>query len=1092
MATPEKGAKEGEKNFTEKWWKKWLELFQGFLGVKDLEKIVTDMAGEEKGDVVKKAFNSLNGEDKLIKKENFVHKLANLLSTQDAPGVSRDIDKLLNETLNTSTDSEAKNLVSKFDRALKNPGEEKDIFEESARELKRKKDSLSTQEIDILKNAGVNDEEINQLRAEIDIEIAQDRKLTDAESEEKLKQFWAKEEGKLYADEVTQKLKRPTYTNAFELRELSTVKNIYEKIMADPLSISDKERSLLENFLFKQMDTNPDIFEIFFDQLSGRIGKDGTASLMAAVSEYKKEERVATPGEDVEHGSASTDPLNKYLRTIFGHQSRDGARNYAELEPSEWDEMRVSGLLNIDKLRYKSLSAEAKEKLGLSVEPIVVDDEKKIATLNKSLKEEDIKRVNDFFRKKLISEVRMLVDESVRIDVNTADLRATEYVTIMSIMGLSTSMKSDVMNSARRMTFSFVVFNTPQTEEGYRQIKEYAAQIGPEYSIFNNVMKMRESITIKNKEGKEVDVTDLSQIDFVNAASQAIVNQEDRDHYGLQGTPEEVGRLYSDMMMASNRADVRKEDWIPVTRMTLKERLGEEGYIAKLKDLGVIDRNGNHDKDLEKQYLREIGKKYWDYYNGIYVYYLMTRASGEFVGNAHPDNTKFETPAGLNENFNYKMDPSAWMEFLNVYGVQNFPELAQIFRFNGNSSLASKEGGEVLSYLVETEMSPVKKIPSLAEAWFAKGSVPDKKKLAKLRGVFVNSIFLKDQYNLHGKSKHLAEQTTLYEALPQRFDEDGAMKLDPTALRRDFGTARKEMEAGLRALYLEDPSIFSGMDFEFIKKEFSHDDILMKTLNSDANNLDKIVAFARRWGEDKSIFENLSNKRPDDFTKYAIDYHKEWQQAATALGTKPTWAAFIKMMGVSQRILGKGAKIEPIAVRGYEYMVELRRGRVVGEKYVRQVQEKGALQYKDKNYIGELAGRVPVPDLTSKTVNYDDKQANNGKAPSIVSISGFPGEVDEEGAEQNVLSSMRAASILTEEKYKHERKKLAWSLLKYNSKRPLWAEAWDTVSGKKVINYLAIEVFRMPPEYFLEWVIGGTADFAKLWWGYLNGSGGHH
>lgn len=1084
-------------SFSEKWYKKWVELFQGFLGVQNLEATVAQLASETEATKVTKVLKALNSEEKTQERHSFVKQLYELLSRADATSPTNEINELLNYTLNVGMDVEVASAINEFNADLNDVDHKGENFGKSVKEMEERKEKALIKQEAKLKSLGVEETEIEALRAEINIEVNEKRVLTTEEEEEKVKNFWIDEENRLLIDETTQRYRRPEFSNSSEVRRLHIARQIYEKAISHYDQLSADEKTSLDAFLIKQYESNKDLFEILVGKFSDNLSQNDLMSIMATITKHEAESVVSNVRQ-VERGGGNI--LNKQLeQMIFGRNNKHG-KEMSEWDENDWEQVKVSGLLNINVELYEKLSKNAKDELNLSVNPLVVDEDKKIARVNGKLSDEDKRRVNDFFRKKMLSNVRFLVDESVRLDPNTPDLRATEYVTMMSIMGLSTSMKSDIMNSAKRMTFAFLVFNTPQTEDGYRQLKEYAAQIGPEYSVLSNVMKLREAIMIKTPEGKEKELTDLSQVDFVNAAAQAILDEDDRRHYGLSLEKDangnyKVGRLYTDMMMASNLSDVQQEDWIPVTRMTLKERLGVDGYEEKMRELGVIKEDGSRDTALEKNYLRQIGKQYWDYYNGIYTYLLMTRASGEFVGNANPDNTKLQTPAGLNENYNYKMDPSAWMTFLNTYDVQNFPEAAQMFRRNGNSSLAAKEGGEVLSYLIETQKSPVSKIPSLVEAWYAKGVEPDKKSLAKLRAVFVGSIFLPDQYHIHGKSEHLSEETKLYEAFPQKYDADGVLKLDPTAQRRDFATARVKMEQGMRALYAENPAIFAGLDFEFIKKTFAHDEVLMKTLNSEVSNFDKMIAFARRWGEDKQIFENLSNKRPDDFTKYAIDYHKEWQQAATALGTKPTWGAFIKMMGVAQRILGKGAKIEPLAMRGYEYMVELRKPRVVTEQYVRQVvNDDGSLSYKDGNYIGELPGRVPVPDLEHRRVTYADKQANNGKSPSIVSISGFPGEVDEEGTEQNVLSSMRAASIITEKTYKHERKHLARSILGWHSDRPVWAEAWDTLTGKKWINYLALEVFNIPPEYFMEYVMGATSDFAGLWWKYLNGQGApsHH
>jgi hypothetical protein len=677
----------------------------------------------------------------------------------------------------------------------------------------------------------------------------------------------------------------------------------------------------------------------------------------------------------------------------------------------------------------------------------------------------------------------------------------------MSIMGLSTSMKSDVMNTARRMTFAFMVFNTPQTPDGYKQLCEFAAQIGSEYSVFKNVMMMREGITVKLEGGKEVEITDLSQIDFVNIASQAILDPEDRAHYGITKSTKEVGRTYADMMMRSNLREQKLDDWVPVTRKVLKERLGEAKYLGMLKRIGVVGDDGlpifENDSDradgisLEKKYLRAIGDKYWDYYNGIFTYYSMTRASGEFVGNANPDSGDLRIPAGVNENYAYKMDPSSWATFLYGYNVPNFPELIELFRMNGNSSLSSKEGNEVLSYLIQTKKDLVANLPTLADSLYVAGKSPDKKKLTKLSVAFVASIYLPSEYHLGDKSEKALGHSHIYDSIPLKYDSDGNLKLDATAKRRDFASARLEMVKNITDLHASDSGLFVDMDFTFFKEKFAHDEVLVAALSdTTTSNFEKLLAFAERWGEDKLLFENLSNKRPDDFTKYAIDYHTEWQGAATKLAEKPTWAMYIKMMSVVERIVGKGEKIDPLTMRGFELMVELRKAMVYGQKYTVMNQKGGKLHYDHGNYAGELPGHNPVPDLEERKVKWKDIQENGGKLPSRVSIAGGKGEVDEEGDEQKMLGQLKMASLLTEDAYKHGRKHLAKELFwwKWHTDRPFTAELWDTVSGKKIINYLAIEVFDMPPEYFMEMIIGGTGDFVSMWWKYLNGSGGggHH
>lgn len=1092
MLTPEKQKPEKSGDFAEKWYQKWLELFGHLLGVKDLEKTVTDLASEPDKEKVKGALLKLQGGEKEPKKIDFLRKLTNLLLHNEETGKQDEIEKLLDDELESTSDPKAKKTKERFIKTLKDPKEDDVEFEEARKETnQRKQEALDKEKIELTHVGLDKDTEIEALRQQIGHEIEAPKIMTDEDRDKKIEDFWVNAEEQLTVEEVSRKLKSPNLVDSTKRVEMRAAKELYEKIAnsSDQLELSERQLKILDNFLFNHLMNGDEGADLMMDVLLKKLGGEQFGGLISGMRR-ESEQGSGSSGGAREFSSG----MDKLTDLLTGRKKK-GNKSIDQFDENDWNELKISGLLNINPERYPELNKKVNHEFGFKVNALIVDKDRKTARVNENLTKDEKEKLNNYFRVLLTAEVRMMVDESVQITQSNADARATEYATIMSIMGLSTTMKSDVMNSARRMTFAFMVFNTPQTGDAYKQLCEYAAQIGSEYSVFKNVMMMREKISVK-LEGKEaVNLTELSQIDFVNVASQAILDKEDRLHYGITKGVDEVGRTYADMMMASNLREQKLEDWIPVTRKVLKERLGDDRYLAMLKQIGVINETGVRDTKLEHDYLKATGDKYWDYYNGIYTYYSMTRSSGEFVGNANPENGELKLPAGLNENFAFKMDPSAWATFLYGYNVPNFPEMIELYRRNGNSSLSSKEGNEVLSYLIQTKKDPVAKLPTIADAFYLGGKAPSKEELGKLSRVFVSSIFLPDKYHLGEDSKNALKHSHIYDTVPLKYDADGNLKLDATAKRRDFASARREMIKGLTELSKSDPSLFNDMNFSFLEKQFAHDELLVKAIEDpNTTNLQKMIAFADRWGEDKLIFENLSNKRPDDFTKYAIDYHTEWQGAATKLAEKPTWAMYIKMMGVVERIVGKGEKIDPLTMRGFELMVELRKAMVYGQKYTVMNQKGGRLHYDHGNYSGELPGHNPVPDVEVKKVTLRDIQENGGKSPSRVSIAGGKGEVDAEGEEQRMLGQLKMASLLTEDSYKKERKHLAKELLwwKWHADRPPLTELWDTVSGKKIINYLAIEVFDMPPEYFLEMVIGGTSDFAKMWWKYLNGAGGGH
>lgn len=1091
--------------FADAWYKKWLDLFSNLLGVKDLEATVKSLTKADSAGRVKAALDRLQSEEKEAERLSFLQSLTRLLVSEG--NHEAEIKQLLDDTLGTTTDPEAKKVVDGFRRVSKDKKKDKKEFEKASKEVENKRDNAIDQRDKKLKKIKVkDDEELKRIRGELDETLSAPKPLTRAEAEAKVDSFWVEAEVELVTSAQSKgRTTSERYRLAMEKRELMKAKELYKKIKANKKGtrLTKDELKLLDSFLFKHVGRDTEGVNLAVDMLAAKLAPQDFKKLIMSV--YKQSQEAEEQPTESKGGRGNEaqggDKLSKLYDVVFG---RRGAKkkNYGELDENDWENLRVSGMLNINAERYSEINEDIKKKFGWTENALVVDLQRKTAKLKDSLTDDQKKQVNAYFKRILNGEVRMMVDESVQISNSNIDARATEYVTLMSVMGLDTSMKSDVMNRAKAMTFAFMIFNSSQTPEGYQQLCEYAAQIGSEYSVFEKVMKMRERIVI-NVEGREVEMGDLSQIDFVNVASQAIVDEEDRTYYGLPNDKDadgkfKVGRTYADMLMASNRPDEKSKARIPVMRLTLKERLGDAGYDAMLYRIGAKvkgkrGRPDTYDPAKEEKYLQAAGDKYWDYFNGIYTYYLMTRSTGEFVGNAHPDNSKLVLPAGLNENFSFKMDPSAWVLFTETYNVPNFPEVMQLFRFNGNSSLASKEGKEVFSYLIQTERDPVAKLPTIADAFYGAGNVPPEDKLVKLRAAFVKAIFLPDQYKLGGKTAELAERSHIYDSIPLKYDKNGVVTLDATAQRRDFLTARKELRKELTALWTEDNTIFDNVDMSLLKKEFAHDDVMIQRIDAATTGLDKMMAFADRYGEDKLMFVNLSNKRPDDFTKYAIDYHKEWQTFAAALAAKPTWATYIKAMAVVEKIVGKASKIDPIAIRGYKYMVELRKARVMGEKYVRQIQKNGGLEYKDGGYMGELPGHFPIPDLEERKVTFDDIQQNGGKPTSIVAMRGAPGEVDGEEAEKHVLSQMRMASLITEDTLKHERKHFAKELLAWHfGERPFLTEAWDILTAKKYINYLAIEVFDMPPEYFLEFVIGATGDFVSLWWKYFNGQGGGH
>jgi len=282
------------------------------------------------------------------------------------------------------------------------------------------------------------------------------------------------------------------------------------------------------------------------------------------------------------------------------------------------------------------------------------------------------------------------------------------------------------------------------------------------------------------------------------------------------------------------------------------------------------------------------------------------------------------------------------------------------------------------------------------------------------------------------------------------------------------------------------------MNFDFFIERYSHDKILVAALNDPSlSKYEKALRFCDRFGDDKMLFEQLSVKRPDDPMKYALEYWDKYSGQLMALNKDPSFKNAIDLLGTVSSIVGK-EKINLIAHLLYKNIVEMRETRAMGETIVKINEKDGSFTFDQGNYIGDIPGRKVVPDIVGYEVTLGDMIRGHGTV-SKASLNGNVNAVDDEFKLRAGREAMKAAKLFTDEFYKNlvdeerkEKRKVR------NIHKPLISDMWNFLTGKKMIEYLSVEVLNIPSEMFWEVLVGGGIEFAEIWWKYFNGSGGNH
>jgi len=676
------------------------------------------------------------------------------------------------------------------------------------------------------------------------------------------------------------------------------------------------------------------------------------------------------------------------------------------------------------------------------------------------------KKAENIILQALLKEVRMLVSESVEGNTMMYDPRATRYFTLLTISGVSTDLKQTVGAHMKLHYLEFMWRNGYVDEEVYGRLLKFFSEQGPEYRL-HEALKIREKFTLKDKEGKEVDIGSFNMYDFEKYLTRN-VSAEDRAHFGM---PDDVDRTYATALATKVTPEGMAADRKVFLKTMLKQHLGDSKYQE------LIGRFDN-EQDFLNKFMGENGK-YNDYIHKSYIYWIGNGRLGEVVGNGNlKSNSSFELVQGVPEYY-CKRDPRLLIMFLWVYKPQLVPDvLAPLMRM-GITSLGSMYGEEIATHLISLKDTAqgAKGIKSTfmsgasdeyAEAW---------------RMMWEDSLYDYDEYHeVHGNN---VKEVKYFEKTSKKSAKDGH---DAMASRRTNGDTIKRLK-GWMTKYDSDgvhgESFYNAIDWSWAIKKYEHDKSLVDYLKSDAKGRDKLNYFIDHFGDDYFVTEGLKSKRGDAWLKYMGKYQDEFFKATIDYATNPEVETMAKLVGIVNSIVGVG-KTVPFTERMREVLYYMSKSRIMGEKYdIFKVDKEGRIEFDPDRWIGSNRGEFPLPMTESVTVY----PTMNIKRNSALAYRGLEGKDYEPLLERVMLRDMRAANAFPDIK-EYNKKVWQWRFgLLWEKDRNVAINLLSLVTGRSISEFIAIGLFEMPPHKFWEWFFENSE---KTWETTLKVFGGHH
>lgn len=695
---------------------------------------------------------------------------------------------------------------------------------------------------------------------------------------------------------------------------------------------------------------------------------------------------------------------------------------------------------------------------------------------------EQRKQAENIILQALLKQVRILVSESVERSSMMYDPRATPYLTLLSIAGVSTDLKQTVGAHMKLHYMEYMWRNGYVDEEVYTNLTKFFSEQGPEYRLHEQ-LKIRERFVLVGKEGKEVGVGEFNLYDFEKYLTRN-VSAADKAHFGM---PDNVDRTYATALATKVTPEGMAADRKIFLKTMLREHLGDSEYRR-------VVRQFDNEADFLDKFMGESGK-YNDYIHKSYIYWIGNGRLGEVVGNGNlQSNEAFELAQGVPEYY-YKRDPRLMVMFLWVYKPQLVPDvLAPIMRM-GITSLASMYGEEIATHFI------VKKDTAQGakgiESTFLRGARAEY--VEAWREMWEDSLYDYDEYHEDHSVGHGHEESIYFEKASKKGPKDG--KHDSLVSRRTNSDTIGRLERWMERYDADEAlgdGFYEAIDWEWaigryerdkwVGGKYAHNKELMKFLRDpEKSGKEKLKYFVKHFGDDYFVTDGLKAKRGDQWMKYMGKYQDEFFKAAVEYATNPEVETMAKLVAIVNTIVGVG-KVVPFRERMREVLYYMSKSRMLGEKYkIFKVDKEGRIVFNQNKWVGSNKGEFPMPQVEEVTVT----PSMNIKKSSALAYRGLEGKVYEPLLERIMLRDMRAANAFPDiEEYNKAVNKWRWGLL-WEKDRSTILNLWSLVSGRSISEFIAIGLFEMPPHVFWEWFFENSEKTFETSMKVFVGGGGH-
>lgn len=646
------------------------------------------------------------------------------------------------------------------------------------------------------------------------------------------------------------------------------------------------------------------------------------------------------------------------------------------------------------------------------------------------------------------------------------DARVTRYNTLMSIMDVSTELKGVAKFQGQMFSMVDMQQNSFLDEEALSALTKPWTSQGPDFRLEHLLKVHRENIYAQDKNGKRINIGDISTYDVVHKLKMRVENSEERVALGLTGN---ISRHYGTMMERFSDEDKRGE-----ARKVI--------FFSLLKDIGVDVGK------LDSEQKNWVYARYQSYLDEGINYMFVHKELHQAIGNAslkpsEPGKSgEYKLPQGLPEML-YKSDPKLVMDYFRIYSVGGASKDAFVVGDSGMRDHITMAMADYANHLLFAETS-IQGAPGIRDAFFAgRYDAKSNEYVEWMSKTMKESIF---HNGYHDKNRPVTLSTKMGDSkeitsgtrLPDAEVIDKLVLAKPPAgfvEAIDWGT---KDNLGVFTKIVVDPKL------------------VRQLTGNELNAQQKWDLFIYRYGEDYYNMQSAGAKRMDHMTKYGLTSHFTWYKAYLDWQAAPVNNT--KAIEAMKPAASVNAGIVPHLVNNfleYQNWANEKLGwKIAGGGKTERVKkdESGKIQFDTKyGFLGEDAsGCSEWPGMDSEPLVNDSKITDPIQKNSVNSASGIAGYQDE-FAMKNLAEDFFHAGMMTEHTYNHWYKEDFVKSFFWAKKKGLLPNLWNWATGEVFFEYMGNVWFGIPGHMLREaWTEPTKEELSNLW-KYFTGSGGH-